>query len=198
MWTTPTLLDVITEEGSAEAQRVLAAATAEAARLRADAATEAGAIVRNRVEARRRELAADFGRRRAAARQASRRRVFEARDRLLAKVRESATAMLPAALLGPGGRPQVAALLDEAWQYLPPGGAVVRCQPGLGSVVQSCVAGRPNVEVMEDPSVHAGLRIASQDGRLTVDNTLETRLARSWEALAAELLAKLGSERPRS
>jgi vacuolar-type H+-ATPase subunit E/Vma4 len=196
MSTTPTLVELIRGEGAAEAQRLLAAARSEAARLRAVAEAEANAAVRLRVEARRRELAAGYGQQLAAARQASRRLVFEALARVLWKVRDGAMAILPQALRRASAASLIDVLLDEAYQYVPPGGAKVRCSPGLARSVTAHLSGQDQVDVVEDPTILAGVRLECAGAGLTVDNTLETRLARTWPALSAEILVQLSPELP--
>lgn len=49
----------------------------------------------------------------------------------------------------------------------------------------------PDAVVTVDPALSGGVRAVSSDGSLTVDNSLETRLARLWPDLLPVLMAEL-------
>ncbi len=188
------LLEVVERQGDAEAQQIRDAGAADAAHIRAAADVEAQSAISAHVEAKKHELRAANGRRLAAARWAARRSVFDARERLLARVIQATVAQLPRALIGEATDSRVATLLDEAWEYLPPGPVTIRCQPTLVESVQRLVAARGTVNVVSDPTIVAGVRMESPTGRLTIDNTLDARLDRMWRAIAAELVRGLAGE----
>ncbi|HEX9080191.1 MAG TPA: V-type ATP synthase subunit E [Desulfuromonadaceae bacterium] len=54
----------------------------------------------------------------------------------------------------------------------------------------------PGARIVADPAITGGLRAASGDGRLTVSNTLETRLERAWPDLLPGLVEELAGQRP--
>lgn len=49
----------------------------------------------------------------------------------------------------------------------------------------------PNATIIADEAVAGGLKVATADGSLIVDNTLETRLERMWPDLLIQLMAEL-------
>jgi vacuolar-type H+-ATPase subunit E/Vma4 len=52
----------------------------------------------------------------------------------------------------------------------------------------------PGAEIACDPRVHGGLEVATEDGRIRVDNTLETRLENAWPDVLPRLMADLRAE----
>lgn len=82
----------------------------------------------------------------------------------------------------------LAALADELptaeWQQ-------VAVNPGA-----TALAGRrfPRARISGDAGISGGLRCTSADGRIVVDNTLETRLARGWPELLPLLFATLEAD----
>lgn len=52
----------------------------------------------------------------------------------------------------------------------------------------------PAATLIVDPAISAGLKVASADQHLTIDNTLETRLERLWPDLLPQLIAELRGE----
>ena len=49
---------------------------------------------------------------------------------------------------------------------------------------------------MADPAITGGLKVMGGDGRLTVSNTLETRLERAWPDLLPAMVEELAGQRP--
>lgn len=64
----------------------------------------------------------------------------------------------------------------------------VRVAPGDAALA---VAHFPDVTIIPDETVTGGVKAATADGSLTVDNTLETRLERFWPDLLPNLMAEL-------
>lgn len=54
----------------------------------------------------------------------------------------------------------------------------------------------PDADVQTEPSISGGLEVHSEDGRIEVSNTLETRLANAWPDLLPTLLGQLVSRSP--
>ncbi len=54
----------------------------------------------------------------------------------------------------------------------------------------------PGARIMADPAITGGLKTTSGDGRLTVNNTLETRLGRAWPDLLPAMVEELAGQRP--
>jgi len=82
-----------------------------------------------------------------------------------------------------------AELLARLAGELPPGDwGLVRVNPADTATTAKLF---PGAEIEPDPQIPAGLAATSRDGRITVDNTLSTRLERAWPRLAAELLREV-------
>jgi vacuolar-type H+-ATPase subunit E/Vma4 len=74
----------------------------------------------------------------------------------------------------------VAELPDASWE-------TVRVNPGDRALVEATF---PGIKVVVDPAVSGGLETADAEGRIVVDNTLETRLKRAWEDLLPALMLR--------
>jgi vacuolar-type H+-ATPase subunit E/Vma4 len=83
----------------------------------------------------------------------------------------------PEALL----RALAAELPQDQWQ-------TVRVNPGVASLAASCF---PGAEIIADIALSAGFKATTADGGLTIDNTLQTRLERSWPELLPQLMSEL-------
>jgi len=81
------------------------------------------------------------------------------------------------------------ALLRALAAELPPDQwLTVRVNPGCASPASSCF---PGAEIIADAALSAGFKATTADGGLTVDNTLQTRLARLWPELLPQLMSEL-------
>lgn len=82
-----------------------------------------------------------------------------------------------------------ATLLADLTAELPPGSwDRVRVNP-VDAVTASQLF--PAAEIVADQEVLGGLEVTGQDGSVTIDNTLNTRLDRVWPRLIPELLQEL-------
>jgi len=177
-------------------------AEAEAAAILANARTEADAI-RSRTEAELAErrdavLATREAERRAAlelaladARRAARREVLEARQRLLDLVFAAAQARFPAALEAGEYRAALPAQVTEAVTCLADRKGTMRCHPALHQDLKRLVAGRSGLRLVADQAVGAGFKLASEDGAVEIDATLEDRLTRLASRIAVEVATRL-------
>ncbi len=52
----------------------------------------------------------------------------------------------------------------------------------------------PQAEIVPDPRIPGGLAAISRDGRMTVDNTMPTRLERAWSRLVPEIMREVASD----
>jgi vacuolar-type H+-ATPase subunit E/Vma4 len=78
--------------------------------------------------------------------------------------------------------------LGDALSYVAGGAPVIRCRRELARRVQQLLeSNATGASVVVDEDAGNGLRITDSDGRLTIDDTLEMRLARSRSALAIEI-----------
>jgi V/A-type H+/Na+-transporting ATPase subunit E len=174
------LLNLLEKEARAEQDKVLAEARAKADEILAAARREAEEIV---AAAQRRLVAEAAQARTQAASTASLRAaalVLVAKDEALRKVFEQAEAELRAAAAHAARRRMMLReFLREAAQALPPGRAVVEAAPGDLAVVQElCRELGLDLEVRASTNVSDGVRLVSADGRVVVENTLASRLAR--------------------
>lgn len=182
------LLAVLHTEAEAEVERVLATARqeAEAIRQRCEA---------DLAERRRRDQQALDTERRTevefalvAARRQARRDELEARDRMLARVLDTARSrfgsLLPTATLRAALGAQVAQSLD----CLATRAATIQAHPDLTGLVVQAVGNRSGVKVVADPGAGTGFRVASDDGTLAIDGTLEGRLVRMNRQLRQDIL----------
>jgi len=183
-----TLVELITRQADEEARRIGESAAAEAAALRGEAVTREAAQIRARVVARGRELETQHGRAIAAARRAARIALLAAREHLVDRVMEAARDQLPGVDLPTD---VLTRLVDAGSSYLPPGGMILRCPTRLLALMRATMAARVAVECLADDDIRAGVRLESADGRVVVDNTLDTRLGHRRRVLAIELLARV-------
>ena len=185
------LLRSLEEEADARGRAVLAEARAGAERLRTDRAAHLG-----------RRFAADRGAReaelrRAAAREveAARRRavslLLEARAQALERIRRRAESRLAERAAEPAGLPRLARDLALALEYLGTAPAIVEAPAPVLDHLRGTLADPSRVTFVPSSEGRRGLMVRSSDGRLTVDASMEHRLARAWPGLAIELATRL-------
>lgn len=189
------LLEALERDADAQVEQLLAQARAEADRI----STESAAAL----EQRRRETtsACDSARVQEVehavtlARREARRSILEARERLLERVFAAARAELPSAVVGPAYRASLPAALRGALSAVGGDHAVIRCPETLAPELERArPRGSRAVPVEVDPAGGSGFRVASADGAVEVDDTLESRLDRLRFDLARRVLAQLELE----
>jgi vacuolar-type H+-ATPase subunit E/Vma4 len=188
-----TLLDALGTEAERDAQHVTDAARAEAARIRAEAEARLAQQCNAALALREAELRASSDARRAAALRDARAGRLRARDEFLDRVFTTVTARLPGTLDDPTHADALTRLAHEALQYVP-GEAVVRCRASLARSLNVPAAALGNARIVADDSVAEGVVVAAEDGSVTIDNTLESRLHWLRSRLAIDLLARFESE----
>jgi vacuolar-type H+-ATPase subunit E/Vma4 len=181
-------------------------ALAEIARIEADGRARAQAItdaaerrMRERRDAalgaRRAEGRAVLERALAAARRVARERVLEARAALLDRVFAAIRALLPEVATTAEYQACLANELEQARAFTAERSAVVRCAPALAEQLRQVVRTNGRLKIEPDGGISAGFRVATQDGALEVDATLEGRLRRAQPRIAIEALAALKAAR---
>jgi vacuolar-type H+-ATPase subunit E/Vma4 len=189
------LLAALERDATAQAERLVAEARATADRLTSAAAE---AIERRRGEtlgAHEREQRAVVQAALSTARRAARRDVLEARERLLDRVFAAARAALPQALAHQAYRAALPERLAAALACVEEAGeAALRVPAAIAADVRSSVSGNGRVTVRVDPAAGSGFRLATADGTLEVDDTLETRLDAQRPRLARDVLRQLEGE----
>lgn len=187
------LLAALEREAHAAAERALAGARAEAGRITAEAEREVGAgrdasagiLARERRTALAQELSA--------ATLAARREALIARDLLLARVLAAMRAELPAVLEGAAYQGSLPARIVAARSCLDdPGPVLLRCSASLLDAVRSVVANDATITVEEMTAPGNGIRLATADGVIEVDGTLESRLEAERRPLERAALTRLG------
>ena len=175
--------DTALEEAQAKAEEILAAASRETDGIEAEA--------RRRVEAEQvqaRARATSTASLRAAA------LVLAAKDEAIRKVFEQAEADLRAAAANPPRRAAVLrGLLREAAQGLTGRLTVEAAGGDVQAVRDACRELGLDAEVREAPGVADGVRVASPDGRVVVENTLSSRLGRARREMVSRVAETLWS-----
>jgi vacuolar-type H+-ATPase subunit E/Vma4 len=126
------------------------------------------------------------------ARRRSRSIVLGARQRLLDRVFVAAEARLPHLLDEATYRTALPDEVQLALTYVGGEPAVIRCSSSLTDAIRLLVADRPGTTVKADPVVGSGFKVASADGYVEVDCTLEARLQRLRPQLSLEVLREGG------
>jgi vacuolar-type H+-ATPase subunit E/Vma4 len=164
-----------------EAEATRATATAER-RQRQDAAV---AQTRRALEAALEEDLVEAGRE-------ANRAVLRVREELLAHILARARAALATRYEDAGVAAM--ALLREAASYFGEAPATLRCAAAMWPALDP-VARELGLECVTDDTVGPGAVLATRDGRLTVDATLEQHLLRSWPDEAIRIGARLEAVR---
>jgi len=189
------LLAALERDATAQAERLVAEARATADRL---TSTAAEVIAHRRSEtlgAYEREQRAVIQAALSAARRTARRDVLDARERLLDRVFATARAALPQALAHQVYRATLPERLAAALACVAESGeATLRVPAALAADVRSAVPGNGPVTVLVDHAAGSGFRLATADGALEVDDTLETRLDAQRPRLARDVLRQLAVE----
>lgn len=183
------LIHLLEEEARVEKDKVLAEARAKADAILTAAHPEAEEIVaegRRRTEderAQSRARATSTASLRAAA------LVLAAKDAAIRKVFEQAETELRSASQDPHRRrAMIHALLREATRGLPGGRVTIEASPGDVQMVQeACRELGVDGEARENVEVTDGVRLASPDGRVVVENTMPSRLVRARREMVSRV-----------
>ena len=189
------LLALLTGTAEAEAEALLAAARGRAAEIDRDSE----ARVRRRretelarmAETRRRAVARDT----AAAEHEHRNTLLLERARILERVFEQAASRL--VTMGVA-RYQAGLdhLVDSTLRYLEGMPAVLECRPDVEPLVRNRCHDVPAIRIQGSAAAAAGIRAASADGAIVVDNTLPALMTRRREELSVALAARLEEATP--
>lgn len=185
------LLARLERDAEAEIARVLAGGRAQAAAVTAQAEQR---IARRRQAAlarREAERRAGMERALAGARHAARERVLQARETLLERCFARLRAALPSLAATAAYRGALAGDVARTLAFAGDRKVIVRCAPALTAALRRLVKTNGRLSVKPDARIAAGFRVATADGGLEVDATLEGRALRLRPRLALEALAAL-------
>jgi len=181
------LLATLERSAEVEAEQILNAARAEAARL----AAEANERRRKGRDLTLAERAVTWRSDNALALAEARRRagavVAAAQQRLVQRVFAAVKRRFSDAICSDSYRAALPGHLDEALGYVGDRAAVVRCPRAIEAAVRALVTRRSGVTVEADDDAAAGIVVQTDDGALTVDATLEGRLAALSRGLALHI-----------
>lgn len=185
------LLARLERDAEAEIARVLAGGRAQAAAVTAQAEQRIArrrqaALVRREAERR-----AGMERALAGARHAARERVLQARETLLERCFARLRAALPSLAATAAYRGALAGDVARTLAFAGDRKVIVRCAPALTAALRRLVKTNGRLSVTPDAQIAAGFRVATADGGLEVDATLEGRALRLRPRLALEALAAL-------
>jgi len=187
------LLARLERDAEAEIARVLADGRAQAAAVTAQA--EERIAQRRQATLVRRETEGRVGMERAlaGARHTARERVLQARETLLERCFAQLRAALPSLAATAAYRAALAGDVARTLAFAGDRKAIVRCAPALTTALRRLVKTNGRLSIKPDARIAAGFRVATADGGLEVDATLEGRTLRLRPRLALEALAALGA-----
>jgi vacuolar-type H+-ATPase subunit E/Vma4 len=187
------LLQALEREATARAEALVAEARGEADRLTAAHVAELAARRQRALADRELALRADGERSIIAARREAERAQLLARHELLARVHDRARQNLARHAETAQGRTAAGALVTRALTYLGEMPVNACAAPALVATIQAACTSRSNVAVAAAPDAGTGARLATADGSVEVDATLEGVLERLWPELAMDIARRAES-----
>jgi vacuolar-type H+-ATPase subunit E/Vma4 len=127
----------------------------------------------------------------AEARRHARRAILETRQDVIDRIFSEAAARLHEDSALESYRQTLAAHLHEVLTYIGSRPASIVCPPSLEESVRDLLRDRPHIRVRSDSAAEPGIVAVTDDGALTVDNTLTARLQRLRPVLESELVKRL-------
>jgi vacuolar-type H+-ATPase subunit E/Vma4 len=186
-----TLLATLEREADAEITRVMDEARVRAAELTRAAEQRLAERRAATLGKRETEARAQHERALAGARLAARARVLEARAALLDRVFRELRAVLPDIARSDAYRRNLAAQWRRLHAFVGDRPATVRAMPALTAALRRLIHTNGHIRVQPDSHMTAGFCVATVDGALEVDASLQSRLERLRPQLALEALAAL-------
>jgi vacuolar-type H+-ATPase subunit E/Vma4 len=188
------LIATMEARGAAEAAGVLEAAREEAVTIARQARMRMHARRQERERVTEQECRAYAAAEMADARRTTRADVLRARAASVERVWDSTRARLSGKAVRERLRSVVASHVREALPYLEDREAIVYCAVDLVKDVRAALKREAvAVPVEADSTVGTGVVIASKDGTVLIDNTLDARMTRLQPRLATELATQLTS-----
>lgn len=185
------LIESICREADREAAALLHRARAEADRIDDEARAARSKARSGVIDERRSEWLSEDEPALAAARRDATREVLTARERLLDRVFRTVAAEFVDILRDPTYQATLKGLIDEALPFAGNRPATVICTDINAASVQEAVAARGDVGVRTEANARGGIMVVTDDGTVSIDNTLEGRLQRMKPQLAIELVEQV-------
>jgi vacuolar-type H+-ATPase subunit E/Vma4 len=187
------LLAGLERAAEAEISRVLAEGRAQADALTAQAAQRIALRRQAALGRRESEGRAAMERALADARHVARERALRGREHLLDRFFTALRGTLPGLAATSAYHAALAQDVARTLAFAGEREAVVHCAPALTTYIRRLVKANGRLSIKADPQITAGFRVATADGGLEVDGTLEGRALRLRPRLALEALAALGA-----
>ncbi len=127
----------------------------------------------------------------AEAKQSALRALLLSRNQLVDRVIAKAIELLPEFSDSEAFVASVEADVADCLEFLGPGDATVRCSPSILAATRQAVKGHDGLTVRPDETIQAGFVIESTDGAVSIDHSLETRLARNRGPVATQVFRSL-------
>lgn len=188
------LTRTLEEEAATHRAALLAQARADAERLQAESGTDLARQRAVALAAREAELREAAARATEAARRHAVRRLLETRGRALERIRGRVEARLAERASDPAWLPSLARDVGLALEYLGAVPAIVEAPVPLLEHLRGVIADPARVTLKATGDGRHGVMVRSADGSVTVDATLESRLARAWPRLAIDLVTRLEAQ----
>jgi vacuolar-type H+-ATPase subunit E/Vma4 len=182
----PDLLEALRRSNEEESTRLLSEAREESESILALARAHATERLGKILDAEQARLRQASQRRRVAARRAAAARLLLARTTLLERVFAAAVAAAPRVLGWPAYVASLEADVRRICELLGGDPGTLRCAPEDAERIQGWTAGSA-LAIVPAPEIPAGLHCTADEGRLTVDLTVPSRLAQERSALAIAL-----------
>jgi len=182
----PDLLEALRRSNEEESTRLVSEAREESESILALARARATERLGKILDAERSRLRQASERRRVAARRAAAARLLLARTTLLERVFAAAGAAAPRVLVWPAYAASLEADVRRIRELLGGDPGTLRCAPTDAERVRGWTSGSA-VSVVPAPEIAAGLHCTADEGRLTVDLTVPSRLAQERAVLAIAL-----------
>lgn len=186
------LLSELENRSVREVAAILAEARAEAEQLRASARAE---TERRRVAALAqcdRDADAELRESLAAAARAGRAELLEAQHAFVDRVLAQAKAEAAARLLDPANLPRLASRIEELATFIP-GSVQIRCPTTLVAALEETLHHQPRLRPIPAEGSEVGLVLVSDDGRLRIDDTVDSWLDATRTAHAIWLCHAVGA-----
>jgi|Deesub1362A_J573_1020465.scaffolds.fasta_scaffold12771_3 V/A-type H+-transporting ATPase subunit E len=183
------ILKALEEEGENECRRIKEEAEAKAKTIVEEAKKKAKAFKEKEVEKAKVKASSDGARLINAARLRAKREIVYAKERILQRVKEEAKKKLISQREDKNYPEVLAKMIAESLDGITSDNVIVRVNTRDKELAEKLLRDyQVKAKVETDKGILGGLIVQSEDGRVTVTNTLESRLERAYELLKSEVI----------